>query len=53
MVDMVWDSKGSRLFFGDDQGRIAVSYMPKVRPGKMEGGREGARESWRLFHVIS
>ena len=31
VTDMLWDSKSSRLFFGDDQGRIAVSYMPKVR----------------------
>lgn len=30
VTDMIWDSKAMRLFFGDDQGRIAVSYMPKV-----------------------
>lgn len=30
ITDMVWDGKATRLFFGDDQGRIAVSYMPKV-----------------------
>ena len=33
VIDMVWDNKATRLFFGDDQGRLAVSYMPKVSPG--------------------
>ncbi len=32
VTDMVWDSRAARLFYGDDQGRVAVSYMPKVRP---------------------
>ena len=27
---MVWDNRGSRLFYGDDQGRVAVAYIPKV-----------------------
>lgn len=31
VTDMLWDSKSARLFFGDDQGRVALSYMPKVR----------------------
>ena len=30
VTDMVWGNKSDRLFFGDDQGRLAVSYMPKV-----------------------
>lgn len=28
--DMVWDNKGNRVFFGDDLGRVAVTYIPKV-----------------------
>lgn len=31
VTDMVWDSKATRLFFGDDQGKVAVCYVPKVR----------------------
>lgn len=27
---MVWDSRGTRLFYGDNQGRIAIAYVPKV-----------------------
>ena len=29
--DMVWDRRGARLFYGDDQGRIAIAYITKVR----------------------
>lgn len=28
--DMVWDSKGTRVFFGDALGRVAVTHIPKV-----------------------
>ena len=28
--DVVWERKGGRLFFGDDQGRVAVANLPKV-----------------------
>lgn len=31
VTDVVWEGRGSRVFFGDDQGRIAVSYLPKVQ----------------------
>jgi len=30
VTDVVWDEQGSRIFFGDKQGRVAVSYLPKV-----------------------
>ncbi len=28
--DLVWDGKTSRVFLGDDQGRVAITYLPKV-----------------------
>ena len=30
VTDLVWDEQGSRIFFGDELGRVAVSYLPKV-----------------------
>ena len=29
--DFVWDSKGSKLFYGDDVGRLGVAYIPKQK----------------------
>lgn len=29
--DMVWDGKGSRLFYGDEAGRVSVAYIPKQK----------------------
>ena len=29
--DVVWDSKGTRLFYGDDVGRVGVAYIPKQK----------------------
>ena len=28
--DMVWEGRGGKVYFGDDQGRVAVSHLPKV-----------------------
>ena len=31
IADILWDRRGARLFYGDDQGRIAIAYITKVR----------------------
>ena len=35
---MVWDKRGTRLFYGDDQGRIVIAFVPRVRVGVVKGG---------------
>ena len=40
--DLVWDGKGARLFYGDNQGRVGVAYVPKVR----QTDRQADMHSW-------
>ena len=30
VTEMVWDIRGTRLIYGDNQGRVAIAFIPKV-----------------------
>ena len=38
---MVWDKRGTRLFYGDEQGRIVIAFVPRVSRREREREREG------------
>ncbi len=46
ITDLVWDVKGMKVFFGDDQGRIAVSGVPKVSASTYKNSQLENR--WKL-----
>ena len=45
---MVWDKRGTRLFYGDEQGRIVIAFVPRVSRRERERergeGKEGGRD---------
>jgi hypothetical protein len=49
ITHMVWDWRGTRLFYGDDLGRVAIAYVPKL--ARRFGGASLFKKLDEIIHV--